>query len=241
VPTQFTPAAPSNVSTPDVPLPLPEGSDNPKHVQVFAFDPLSSQFKPVNWVDGQLSVDATFSGSISVGAVTLKDGASGTLGSIIPVGAVNAQVVTVSATQAPIPVTIAGGSFDVNENLAEVGGAPIALGQHAMAASLPVVIASDQTAMPVSGTVAVSNFPSSPSVGAWSYHSGVSGTLVVPAGQRVLGISAHATAAGSMVINGGSSIPIPAGASFNLEPNGNLVAPTVVFTGTDAYFVEVVS
>ena len=42
-----------------------------------------------------------------------------------------------------------GGTSDVN--LTEVGGAAIALGQAAMAASLPVVLASNQTAVPVSG------------------------------------------------------------------------------------------
>ena len=218
VPTQFTPTAPSNVNTPNVPLPLPEGSDNPKHVQVFAYDPLSSQFKPVNWVDGQLSVDATFSGSISVGAVTLKDGASGTLGSIIPVGAVNAQVVTVSATQAAIPVTIAGGSFDVSENLAEVGGAPIALGQAAMAASLPVVIASNQTALPVSGTVAVSNFPAS---------QPVSGTITAnqggaPWSQNITEIGGSSVALGQALM--AASLPVVMASDYVQSPSADLSA-----------------
>lgn len=45
-----------------------------------------------------------------------------------------------------------GGSSGGNVNVTEVGGAAIALGQAAMAASLPVAIASNQSAVPVSGT-----------------------------------------------------------------------------------------
>lgn len=48
-----------------------------------------------------------------------------------------------------------GGGGDVN--LTEVGGAAIALGQALMAASLPVVLASNQTAIPISGTVTATN------------------------------------------------------------------------------------
>jgi hypothetical protein len=77
--------------------------------------------------------------------------------------------------------------------------------------------------------------------GTWSYYAGVSGTVTVTAGQRILGIAAHSTAGGSMTINGGSSIPIPAGSGIAISPAGNLVAPVLVFTSTDSYFVEVVS
>ena len=47
--------------------------------------------------------------------------------------------------------TSSGGGTGSDVNLTEVGGAAIALGQAAMAASLPVVLASDQTTVPVSG------------------------------------------------------------------------------------------
>lgn len=77
--------------------------------------------------------------------------------------------------------------------------------------------------------------------GSWAYYAGASGTVTVSAGQRVIGIAAHATTAGSMTINGGASVPIPANVGLAIAPNGNLVAPTIVFTGTDSYFVEVVS
>ena len=75
--------------------------------------------------------------------------------------------------------------------------------------------------------------------GIWSYRSGVADTVVVPSGVRVLQISATADAtAGSFTINGGDTITIPPYRSMTLEPKGNLVAPTIIFTGTTAYFVE---
>lgn len=54
-------------------------------------------------------------------------------------------------------VTTGGGGgpgFDIN--LISVGGAPIVLGQNLMINSLPVVIASDQTPIPISGSTTVS-------------------------------------------------------------------------------------
>lgn len=77
--------------------------------------------------------------------------------------------------------------------------------------------------------------------GTWSYYSGSSGTVTVSAGQRVIGIGCHATTAGSFTINGGSSIPVPANTGISIEPLGNVIAPTIVFTGTDSYLIEVVS
>lgn len=77
--------------------------------------------------------------------------------------------------------------------------------------------------------------------GNWSYYSGTFGTVTVSSGQRVIGIGCHSTNGGSIVINSGSTVPVPAGVGIGIEPNGNLVAPTIVFTGTDSYFVEVVS
>lgn len=76
--------------------------------------------------------------------------------------------------------------------------------------------------------------------GTWSYYAGVTGTVVVTAGQRVVGISAYSALGGTVVINGGASVPLPIGVAIAIEPNGNLVAPTIVFTGTSTYFVEVV-
>lgn len=57
------------------------------------------------------------------------------------------------------------------------------------------------------------------------------------AGCAVLGIAAQGT--GSLTINGGQSVPISG--SFSLAPEGLLIAPTIVFTGTTSYFVETVA
>lgn len=88
--------------------------------------------------------------------------------------------------------------------------------------------------------VNVKTTPPSLITGTWKYYSGVSGTVVVAAGERVIGISAHCTVAGSVTINGGSPITIPSNVSLGIEPNGNLTAPTIVFSGTDTYIIEVV-
>lgn len=84
--------------------------------------------------------------------------------------------------------------------------------------------------------------------GDWGYASGTSGTVDIPAGCRVLQITAIALgSAGSLTINGGSSIVLPydgtdhVSSSITITPKGNLVAPTIVFTSTDGYFVEYVS
>lgn len=61
-----------------------------------------------------------------------------------------AATVTVSGTVTTTPPA------NASTNLALVGGVAISEGQKAMAASLPVVIASDQSAVPVSGTVTTS-------------------------------------------------------------------------------------
>lgn len=77
--------------------------------------------------------------------------------------------------------------------------------------------------------------------GTWAYYSGINGTVVVTAGQRVVGIAAYAALGGTITINGGATITIPIGVSINIEPKGNLTAPTIAFSGTSTYFIEVVS
>ncbi len=56
-----------------------------------------------------------------------------------------------STPSSEVLVTTGGGGGGGDVNLTEVGGAAIALGQAAMVASLPVVLASNQSAVPVSG------------------------------------------------------------------------------------------
>lgn len=74
--------------------------------------------------------------------------------------------------------------------------------------------------------------------GTWDYNAGTSGTVAIGAGKRVIGIAAHSATGGTLTINGGATVTIPAGVGVSLEPRAQLVAPTLVFTTTDAYFVE---
>lgn len=71
----------------------------------------------------------------------------------------NRLVVTIGAQTATLATS--GNQTTGNSSLASINSKTPSLGQAAMAASVPVVIASDQTAIPISGTVAVSNFPAS--------------------------------------------------------------------------------
>ena len=78
--------------------------------------------------------------------------------------------------------------------------------------------------------------------GTWGYYAGVSGTAQLAAGERVLGIAAHSSGSGATVsISGGANIPVPTGVGLCLNPEGTLQGARIIFTGTDSYFVEVVS
>lgn len=78
--------------------------------------------------------------------------------------------------------------------------------------------------------------------GTWGYDSGTSGSVTIGASKRVCQITCVAEASGATVtINGGSTVTIPALTSLTIEPRANLIAPSLVFTGTAAYFVEHVS
>lgn len=72
------------------------------------------------------------------------------------------------------------------------------------------------------------------------------GTLTVPLSASILSISCHATSAATLTIFGGSTIKIAAGQTLSLTFNHNLFvsktnAQTVVFTGTDSCFIDIVS
>lgn len=99
-------------------------------------------------------------------------------------------------------------------------------------------LVSDANPLPVTfeGDLLVDGIPDL--TGVWDYDAGAVGTLVVGAGKRIVGIMAHTTTGGSIQINGGTVIPLPANFTFNLNPNGQITAPTIVFVGIDLYFVE---
>lgn len=95
------------------------------------------------------------------------------------------------------------------------------------------------------GTQPISNTYLTNQSGTWGYNAGISGTLTLTGGKRVLKITAIALElAGSFTINGGDVITIPYGASdkvsssIEFEPMGNVVNPTIIFTNTKAYVVE---
>ena len=72
-PTEFSPQKPVGPD-PVTPQPLAEGSESEKHAQLFALDPASGNFLPVEWKDGKLKVDAVLDGSdIEIGAVEIKN------------------------------------------------------------------------------------------------------------------------------------------------------------------------
>ncbi len=83
-------------------------------------------------------------------------------------------------------------------------------------------------------------------IGRSGYLAGTAGTCTLPVGACVLQIVAHATAAGTISIFGGASIPVVAGTQFTLDMKDTLLSAaatgggpnTMVFTGTDSYFVR---
>lgn len=76
-----------------------------------------------------------------------------------------------------------------------------------------------------------------------TYFSGVSGPVTVPATSEIVAVACHCPAAGSLTIGGGSSIPVPAASSFSDSmadaPIVGIGVGSVVFTGTDSYYVRV--
>jgi hypothetical protein len=90
-----------------------------------------------------------------------------------------------------VNVAVGGGSTVVSENLAQVGGAPISLGQAPAAASLPVILTAAQVATltPLS-TVAVSNFPATQSVSGTVAVSNFPATQVSPTIYKTVSVTA---------------------------------------------------
>lgn len=82
--------------------------------------------------------------------------------------------------------------------------------------------------------------------GTWRYKAGTFGTVTLPVGATVRQIYAHSTAGGTVTIFAGDAIPVIAGSGWRLVfPDDVLVASetpgggvTIVFTGTDSYFVD---
>jgi hypothetical protein len=78
------------------------------------------------------------------------------------------------------------------------------------------------------------------------YSAGASGTVTIPKGCRILQVHAHSAGAATVAIFGGDAIPVPT-TGWGWQPNHLMWvsgsaqfsgSQTIVFTGTDAYFVE---
>ncbi len=87
--------------------------------------------------------------------------------------------------------------------------------------------------------------------GVVGYAGGTTGPAQIPSGAFITSIIAHATAGGaSFAIFGGASAPIAAGQTLQIyfshalwqaQGSTGQASTQVVFTGTDAYWVEYVS
>lgn len=77
--------------------------------------------------------------------------------------------------------------------------------------------------------------------GSWAYSAGTGGGTVNITG-RVVGSFFHAEGgAGTVTIDGGDTITIRTGGTIALNPQGNLVNPTIVMSGTIDYMIEYVT
>lgn len=101
----------------------------------------------------------------------------------------------------------------------------------------------DNSALTVGGQTVyrqrVEDLPSRASI----YYSGTSGSVNIPTTSEVVEVACHCTTAGSLTIGGGTSIPVPAASQFSTAmadaPIVGIGAGTVVFTGTDSFYVRV--
>lgn len=123
-------------------------------------------------------------------------------------------------------VDIAGSAGTLNTNLTEVGGAAISLGQKTSAASLPVVIASDQSTLPISA--ASLPLPTGAATSALqttgnSSLSTISGQLPASLGQKLSAASMSVVVASDdTVAVSAVSLPLPSGAATSaLQTTGN--------------------
>ena len=81
-------------------------------------------------------------------------------------------------------------------------------------------------------------------VGSPGYTAGSSGTATVPTGSVIIAVTAHASVGGAaFTMLGGASVPVPSGTTFSIDFKHALFQSaggnnTLVFTGTDMYFVH---
>ena len=109
-----------------------------------------------------------------------------------------------------LPASSASISGTVDVNLEQVGGASIAIGQAAMAASLPVVIASDQSAVPVSAA----SLPLPSGAATEATLSAMSAKLPAALGAQLTAASMSVNIASDQTVPiSAASLPLPSGAA----------------------------
>lgn len=76
----------------------------------------------------------------------------------------------------------------------------------------------------------------------WQYQAGASGSITLPVGAFVTQILAHSSGSGTCTIFGGNAIPVGGDTlTMRFMHDMTVVPPTnltIVFTGTDIFFVE---
>jgi hypothetical protein len=135
-----------------------DASGNTTFIQALSINAgtVLTQSVPTNASGTAMVGQTTMAGSLPVVIASDQSNFTAVLSGSLPAGT-NA-IGTVSITQALPAGTNALGTVSVLQvatwltNITQVGGTPVALGQANMTASIPVVIASNQSAIPVSGT-----------------------------------------------------------------------------------------
>jgi hypothetical protein len=151
----------------------------------------------------------------------------------------NGAALTVNANATFVPnAASSSGSVDENVNLAEVGGAAIALGQAAMAASLPVVLASNQSAIPVSATQLpaalgqTTSAASLPVVPANDYFPAAATYRHIAAGQATTVVKASAGTLYALIFNGAATATNVTTVYDNASGVGTVIAIPAATTAT---------
>lgn len=138
-----------------VSLPLPTGASTSANqlteIGHLATIDTSTALLASTVVGGKVLVEATLDASdIEIGAVELKDGTTNTRATVRSDGSENALVVTQNSQPLPTGAATAANQATEIASLASIDGKLNSLGQKTSAGSVPVVLASDQSAIPVS-------------------------------------------------------------------------------------------
>jgi hypothetical protein len=140
----------------------------------------------------------------------------------------------------PLPVTIDGGLANpLNVNIADYGGAVTSLGQKLSAASMPVVLASDQSAIPVSQS------------GTWNLNN-ITGTISLPTGASTSALQTTGNTSlasiladmtnGTQVTTITGTVPLPTGAATSaLQTTGNTSLASILADMTNGTQVTTIT